>query len=123
MLTEVITELVGLLKDHGMRATADARNINAPCCFVTVTRFDKPTLDAAWRATGEVLAIGRDLGGLADISTLSKFVDDILDALEPEGVAVESIETNQQATPPTGGTLPAVRLTYTLYAERTNHGN
>ena len=123
MLQDVIDSIVDLLKDHGIRATADARNINAPCCFVTVTRFDRPTLDSSWRATGEVLAISRDLGGLADICALSNFVDDIIDALEPEGVAIESIETNQQATPPTGGTLPAVRLTYTLYAERTNHGN
>lgn len=119
MIDDILDAILDILTTAGIRSTADSRNINAPGCFVTVTRLARPTLGDAWRVTGELLAIGRDLGGKADIEQISDLVDDVLDALEPEGVAIETIETNQQATPPTGGTLPAARLTFTVYSDRT----
>lgn len=119
MIRETIETIVATLETAGITATADSRHIDAPCCFVTVTRIDRPTLGDAWRVTGEILAIVRDLGGMADIDAISALVDDTIGALDPRGVDIETIETNQQATPPNGGTLPAARLTYTAYIERT----
>ena len=121
MIREVIDKLVELLETKGMYATADARNIQAPGCFVTVTRLERPTLGDAWKVTGDILAIARDLGGMADVDNISKLVDDVIGALDETAGAVEvaSIDTNQQATPPTGGTLPAARLTFSVYVERT----
>ena len=119
MIRDIIDEIVAVLEAAGIRSTADTRNISAPCCFVTVTRLSRPTLGDAWQVTGEILAIARDLGGMADIDSISSLVDDVLEALEPEGVLVETIDTNQQATPPTGGTLPAARLTFSVYTDRT----
>ena len=125
MIREVIDELVELLEAEGMYATADARNIQAPGCFVTVTRLERPTLGDAWKITGDILAIARDLGGMTDVDNISALVDDVLDTLDDTaGVVVESIDTNQQATPPTGGTLPAARLTFSVYTDRTlNNGD
>ena len=126
MIREVIDAIVDELETAGMYATADARNIQAPGCFVTVTRLSRPTLGDAWQVTGDILAIARDLGGMADVDNISALVDDVLDALDDTagGVVVESIDTNQQATPPTGGTLPAARLTFSVYTDRTlNNGD
>ena len=123
MIREIINAVIAALEAAGLHATADARNIQAPGCFVTVTRLTKPTLGDAWNITGDVLAIARDLGGMADIDNISELVDDVIDALAPIGVEFESIDTNQQATPPSGGTLPAARLTFSVYAERDSNGH
>ena len=121
MIRAIIDDIIAELETAGMYATADARSIQAPGCFVTVTRLSRPTLGDAWQVTGDILAIARDLGGMADVDSISALVDDVLAALDDTvgGVVVESIDTNQQATPPTGGTLPAARLTFSVYAERT----
>ena len=118
MIREVVAAIIAALEAAGIHATADARAIQTPGCFVTVTRLDRPTLGGAWRLTIEVLAIVRDLGGMADIDAMSALVDDVLDALDAEGAEIETIDTNQQATPPTGGTLPAAKLTFTAYFDR-----
>lgn len=118
MIREATETVIAALEAAGIHATADARNIKAPGCFVTVTQLSRPTLGEAWRLTIEVLAIVRDLGGMADIDALSELVDDVLDVLDEAGAAIETIDTNQQATPPTGGTLPAARLTFTAYFDR-----
>lgn len=118
MIEQAITAIIEALESAGIRATADNRNIVAPCCFVTVTKLSRPTLGIDWHITGEILAIARDLGGVADIEQISALVDDVLDAIESESVAVHTIETNQQATPPTGGTLPAARLSFSIYSDR-----
>lgn len=120
MIREIIESIIEALETAGIHATGDSRNIKAPGCFVTVTRLARPTLAGSWRITAEILAIGRDLGGLDDIDQISALVDDVVDVLADLGAAeIDSIDTNQQATPPTGGTLPAARLVFTLYVDRT----
>lgn len=118
MLREVIEYLILMIEKSGIPTTADTRNIGAPCAFVTVTKLDRPTLAGGWRATGDIILIARDLGGMDDIDALSDLIDRALDVLEKFSVEIETIDTNHQATPPTGGTLPAVRMTYHLYVDR-----
>ncbi|HCD1553132.1 hypothetical protein ACOI93_06800 [Corynebacterium striatum] len=115
MIRAALDHVTGLLDAAGIAATTDARNITAPGCFVTVTNIDDLTLDGSGRVTGEILAIVRDLGGDADIDNLSMLLDDVLDAVANSVVAIRDIDTAQQATPPSGGKLPAIRFTYTLY--------
>ena len=118
MIEQAINAIIDALESAGIRATADNRNIFAPCCFVTVTKVSRPTLGVDWQIEGEILAIARDLGGAADIEQISALVDNVLDAVESEHIAIHTIETNQQATPPTGGTLPAARLSFSIYSDR-----
>lgn len=123
MIREIIETIIAALEAAGIRATADNRAIDAPGCFVTVTRMGSATLGGAWEVTGEILAMVRDNGGMADIDAISTLVDDVIDAITPLGLRFESIDTNQQATPPGGGTLPAARMTYTANIERHHHGD
>lgn len=118
MILEIVEAIIAELEEAGITATADTRNVHAPCCFVNVTKLARPTLGDHWEVTVELLAIVRDLGGMNDIQALSTLVDDTIAALEEAGAAIDTIDTNQQATPPGGGTLPAARIMFTVYSDR-----
>lgn len=116
MIRAALDLILQALEAAGIRATIDSRNLQAPGCFVTVTHIGDMTLDGEHaKVTGAVVAVVRDLGGTADIDNLTVLVDDVVDALVAAGVEIKDIDTNEQATPPTGGKLPAAKFTYSLY--------
>lgn len=115
MIRAALDQVLTVLDDAGIAATIDARNLSAPGCFVTVTKVGDLALDGSAKVTGDIVAVVRDLGGAADIDNLSALLDDVVEPLQAANVEITDIITNEQATPPSGGTLPAARLTYTLY--------
>ena len=115
MIAAPLDEILATLTNADIPATDDARNITAPCCFVTVTNLRGFTLGGGYEAEGEILAIVPDHGGRADIEALSNLLEDIYSAIDVPHIEVRNIATNQQATPPTGGTLPAARIDFTIY--------
>lgn len=122
MLRAIIETITAEIEDAGIPATADSRNLNPPGCFVTVTQLAPAALADCWQVTGQVLAVARDLGGMADIDALSDLLDVVVDTLVWKlGATIENIDTNQQVTPPTGGTLPAANLTFTMIIEKETH--
>jgi hypothetical protein len=120
MLLELVETVTAALTEAGIDATGDTRNINPPCCYVTVTKIERSTLAAnVLEATIEIVAMVRDLGGAADLRRMSELLGGILDVLDAlPGVELAHVLTNQQATPPTGGTLPALQITATWLFER-----
>lgn len=124
MISEIIEQLVSALQDNGLAATADARNVDPPGCFVTINRLERPTLGDDYALTGSVVCLVRDLGGMADIDAISDMVDQVMSTLQPLGAEFLAIELNQQATLPTGGTMPAAHIMFRIYAEmEQNNGN
>lgn len=115
MISTALDLILDNLADADIAATDDARDITAPCCFVTVTNLSEFTLGGAYKAEGEILAIVPDHGGRADIESMSKLLESVHSALDVPNIEIKTITTNQQATPPTGGTLPAARIDYTVY--------
>lgn len=118
MIRAALDHVIDLLFDVGIDATSDARNLQAPGVFVTVASIDDFTLGLQARVRGDIIAVVRDLGGDADIDHLDAIIRTIVPAIaaDPE-MHIDTIDTNEQATPPSGGKLPAIRVTYTLYLE------
>lgn len=124
MISEVIEQIVSKLQDSGLAATADARNVDPPGCFVTINRLERPTLADDYALLGSVVCLVRDLGGMADVDAISDMVDQVIKVLQPLGAEFLSIELNQQATLPSGGTMPAAHIMFRVYAEmEQNNGN
>lgn len=117
MITEVIEHIVSTLQDSGLAATADSRNVDPPGCFVTINRLERPTLGDGYEVLGSIVCLVRDLGGMADIDSISAMVDQVIQTLQPLGVQFHSIDLNQQATLPSGGTMPAAHIMFSLYTE------
>lgn len=120
MIREALEFIMKIISDKGIFITSDNRNINAPGCFVTVTKLNDITLGLGARAHGEITIMVPDLGGDADIDNLTVIVDDVLDALADAPVTVDEIALNQQATPPSGGRLPAATLSYSINLTKEN---
>lgn len=111
MILSAANEIVTALHEAGIPATIDARNVTAPGCFVTVTDIEAASI--TWKdftVHCEVIAVVRDLGGLADLYSLNELVTDVTAALVQAGIQIDTISTNEQATPPSGGKLPAARF-------------
>lgn len=108
-LSAALGRVVDALKDAGVNATTDARNLNAPCAFVTVNQVAGVTLCGEIRVTADVYLIGNDRGGRLSIEELGKLLDHALTVLtldEPARMVV--------ATPPgLGGPVPALLITTT----------
>ena len=61
---------------------------------------------------------------MADIDAISDMVDQVMSTLQPLGAEFLAIDLNQQATLPTGGTMPAAHIMFRIYAEmEQNNGN
>lgn len=113
MIQEIIDHVLAALKAADIPATADVRNISAPGCFVTVTKLVADVaLSGNYTGEGTITCVVKDLGGLQDIKNLSGLADKVIPALHAANVWVKTVDTNHQATPPTGGTLPAIRINY-----------
>ncbi|WP_144736465.1 hypothetical protein [Corynebacterium propinquum] len=115
MISTALAAVTAALDAADIYATIDSRNIAAPGCFVNVTKIDEFTLDDSARVTGTIVAVVKDLGGAADIYALNELCNHVLAALVDTGITVEYIETNHQASPPSGGKLPAIKMNYTVY--------
>ena len=115
MFKKKLEHVISVLNAAGIHATADARNINTPCCFVTVTKLSDFTLAGTCATHGEITAMVADLGGESDIDNMDKLVTDVLEALFESDIAVGDVQLNQQATPPNGGRVPATTISYSLF--------
>ncbi|MFW9180587.1 hypothetical protein ACOI9H_01695 [Corynebacterium striatum] len=120
----MLDELVALFEQAGVTATLDARNLDTPGIFLACTRLQPLTMAGAYRATVEAVAAVADLGGVSDVANLSALVDSVLSAVEISPIEIDSVDMNHQATPPSGGVLPAARITLNVPLERISyHGN
>lgn len=115
MIKEVLEYLIQALSTAGLYATYDSRNIDAPGCFINVTKLvAEQTLTGSYTAEGSIVAMVKDLGGRSDIEHLSAIADNVIAACQNNAIVIKYVETNHQATTPTGARLPAVNIAYNL---------
>lgn len=116
ILTDILDAITTAMDTIGLSCTPDWRDVDLPGAFVTVTNLHTFTLDGSGCAARvEMTLVAPDHGGESDLVAMSELIERAVSGVRYIGGAIESIELNQQVTPPHGGKAPAATMTFTLF--------
>ncbi|AWY04758.1 hypothetical protein PQC61_gp12 [Gordonia phage Emperor] len=107
-INDAVAEVETALRGAGLAASADPRQLNPPCAWVSATGLTHELLSGGGTVRLDVYLIAPDHGVTAALDVLSTLLDKALDALDP---ATETSLNEAVTLPAGGGPLPAFRLT------------
>ncbi|ARB87925.1 hypothetical protein [Corynebacterium diphtheriae] len=121
ILKEILDAAIAAMDAVGLSCTDDWRVIDLPGSFITVTNLNQFTLNGdGFAARMEMTLVAPDHGGDSDLIAMGELIEQAISGVRSLGGAIESIELNQQVTPPHGGKAPASTMTFTLFYDMEN---
>lgn len=114
MIFDKLTEIESALRDVGLKATVDPRELNPPAAWVSANRVVDQTLCLDPAITVDVVLIAPDNGIRPAIQKLDEMLTLAMPALTGVCSSIEDISLNDSAALSGVGSLPAFIVTVTI---------
>lgn len=114
MIVEKLTEIETALREGGLKATVDPRELNPPAVWVSANNAVDQTLCMDPVITVDVVLIAPDNGIRPAIKTLDDMLTVALPSLASVCSSIENISLNDSAALSGVGSLPAFIVTVTI---------
>ncbi|GMV27720.1 MAG: hypothetical protein AMXMBFR58_37510 [Phycisphaerae bacterium] len=108
-LVDALGRVVDRLREAGIDATTDPRDLNPPCAWVTVHDITTPVLCGSYEVRAAVCLIAGDAGSPQSLAALGAMLDTVTDCVTfDEPVAPMNIQP-----PGVGAPIPALVIVTT----------
>ncbi|QNQ90879.1 hypothetical protein GP475_09680 [Corynebacterium poyangense] len=114
MITPRLNDLVALLRETGIRADIDPRNLQPPCAWVAAKRIPDWTMCQP-EITADIVLIAPDNGVPHALDALENMLTSVVDTLATEGHPISDVSLSDTVTlSGIGSPLPAFTIETTI---------